>query len=136
MIVRRYGATVQEVVPNFDARAMTEVGFLRQSGFSMPRSEFEQAYERGEAHELSADAAGDVQGDVEEAVLTELREKLAALEAGLRDGEVLLIENEPGVDQPKTRGTQATQVVGVENRLHFTYTIDPPLKVAVWRPRG
>lgn len=136
MIVRRYGSTIQQVSPNFDARAMNEVGFLRESGFSMPRDEFEQAYERGAAHELAADAAGDVQGEVEEAVLKTLREELASLEASLADGEVLLIENEMGVDQAKTRGAQTTQVVGGENRLHFTYSIDPPLRVAVFRRRA
>ena len=136
MIVRRYGATIQQVSPNFDAHAMNEVGFLRGGGFSVARDEFEATWDRGQAHELTAEAAGDVQNQVEEAVLRTLRDELASLEASLADGEVLLVESEPGKDQPKTRSTQSTQVVGTENRLHFTYAIDPPLRVAVWRRRA
>ena len=29
MIVRRYGNRIQSVTPNFNARAMTEIGFVR-----------------------------------------------------------------------------------------------------------
>lgn len=136
MIVRRYGSTIQEVTPNFDARAMTEVGFLRGGGFSVPTTEFEADWSRGEVHELAATAEGDVQGEVEEQVLARLSEQLEQVQTKLADGEVLLIENEPGKDPPKTRGTQVTKVVGAENRLYFTYTIDPPLRVSVWRRAG
>jgi hypothetical protein len=133
MLVRRYGATIQSVVPNFDAHAMNEVGFLREGGWSLPVGEFESAYVKGEVHELSADAEGGVQGEVEAAVLDSLREKLARIQAGLGSDEVLMVENEPSKDQPKTRSTQTTSVVGTENRLYFQYTVDPPLRVAIWR---
>jgi hypothetical protein len=133
MLVRRYGTTIQSVAPNFDAHAMNEVGFLRESGWSLPVSEFESKYVKGEVHELSAQAEGGVQAEVEAAVLNALGEKLAGVEASLGAEQVLLIENEPGRDQPKTRSTQTTNVIGPENRLYFQYTIDPPLRVAVWR---
>ncbi len=136
MIVRRYGSTIQNVTPNFDARAMNEVGFLRDGSFNLPAADFESEWTGSEPHLLSASAEGDVQGDVEERVLTELREKLAALEAKLADGEVLYVENEVGKDQAKTRGTQTTKVVAGENRLYFAYTIDPPLRVSVWRRKA
>jgi hypothetical protein len=133
MLVRRYGATIQSVAPNFDAHAMNEVGFLREGGWSLPASEFESTYTKGEVHELAAEAEGGVQGEVEAAVLDTLREKLARIEASLGPDEVLLVENEVGKDQPKTRSTQTTNVIGTENRLRFQFTIDPPLRVAVWR---
>jgi len=112
---------------------MNEVGFLREGGWSLPVSEFESTYRKGEVRELTAEAEGDVQGEVEAAVLASLREQLAGVEASLGPDEVLLVENEPGKDQPKTRSTQTTTVVGHENRLRFQYTVDPPLRVAVWR---
>jgi hypothetical protein len=136
MIVRRYGNTVLNVTPNFDARAMNEVGFLRDGSWSLPTSEFEASYERGEEHALTAQAEGDVQDEVEETMLEDLRRQLDAVEAGLAEGEVLRIESEQGRDYPKTRGNQTTLVVGVENRLRFTYEIEPPLRVAVWRPKS
>jgi hypothetical protein len=40
-----------------------------------------------------------------------------------------------GKDQAKTRGTQATKVVATENRLFFTYTIDPPLRIGIHRKK-
>lgn len=136
MIVRRYGVTMQRVTPNFDAHAMNEIGFLRDGGWSLPAKEFETDYERGEVHELTARAQGDVQGAVEEAVLSSLEEQLTGLQTKLGDGEVLVIENQPGTDQAKTRGSQTTLVVEGENRLRFEYNIDPPLRVSVWRPRS
>jgi hypothetical protein len=36
MILRRYGSTFQEVEPNFDARALTEIGFRRTHGKAVP----------------------------------------------------------------------------------------------------
>jgi hypothetical protein len=49
---------------------------------------------------------------------------------------VVVIESEQGKDYPKTREKTTTQVVGNENRLHFERTIDPPLRVALYRPRN
>lgn len=136
MIVRRYGNTVLNVTPNFDARAMNEVGFLRDGSWSMPTADFESSYERGEEHALTASAEGDVQDEVEEQMLVDLGAQLDSLVQRLGEGEVLRIESEQGRDYPKTRGNQQTLVVGGENRLRFTYEIDPPLRVAVWRPKS
>jgi hypothetical protein len=134
MIVRRYGSTVQRVTPNFDAHAMNEVGFLREGSWSMPVAEFESKYAKGQVHELSAESAGDVQAEVENAVLNELHDKLVGIEKALGQGALLMVENQPGKDQPKTRSTQSTRVAGTDNRLHFQYSIDPPLRVSVWQP--
>lgn len=131
MIFRRYGASAHVVRPNFDARAMNEVGF-QKTGESIPWEEFEVMYERAAGHELVARAEGDVQHEAEARLLSELLDQLNQLEAVLGDGRVLLIESESGKDYPKLREKQRTVVVGGENRLYFERTIDPPLRVAVY----
>ena len=134
MIVRRYGSRVQSVRPNFDARAMNEIGFQRDNEWTESADDFFAAYEKVESHELMAAAEGDVQGEAEEKLLESLREQLLALEKAAGD-RVVVIESEQGVDYPKTRHTQTTQVVGNENRLYFRFTVEPPLRVAVYRKR-
>lgn len=135
MIAKRYGSKVHSVTPNFDARAMNEVGFQRDNEWSMPTDEFMDSYEKTETHDLTAAAEGDVQGDAEEKLLVALHQQLAAVEKTVGDGDVLMIESEQGVDYPKTRHTQTNQLVGHENRLYFRFTVEPPLRVAVYRRR-
>lgn len=135
MIARRYGSVVQSVQPNFDSRAMTEVAFLRTSDLSLPADEFFQSYERVEGHELTAAAEGAVKDEAEQALLAHLRQQLLALDAAAEDG-VLLVENSPGNDYPKTRDRTTTLVVAGENRLYFRWTVDPPLRVGVYRRRS
>jgi hypothetical protein len=136
MIVRKYGNTVQSVEPNFDSRAMTEIGFTRTSDFQVPAEEFDGGYERQTLHELTAQADGDVQGEAEDALLASLREQLRELAESTDDERVLFIENRPGADPPKTRCTQTTRVVQGTNRLYFEYVVEPPLRVGVYRRRG
>jgi hypothetical protein len=135
MILRRYGNKVHSVTTNFDSRAMTEIGFMRDNAVSMTADEFESKYARAELHELTAQATGDVQGEVEEKVLADLRDQLTALESAAGPGGIVLIESESGIDYPKTRGTQNTIVEGMDNKLVFGYTIAPPLRVGTWRPK-
>lgn len=132
MIVRRYGTKILSVRPNFDSRAMTEIGFQRDGEFEATTDEFESSHEKVSELALTAAATGAVQGDVEDELLKELAEKLAAAEREAGDG-LLLIENQPGTDQPKTVGTQNTIVEAGENRLRFGYTVEPPLRVSVYR---
>jgi hypothetical protein len=134
MIVRRYGRKVQGVTPNFDPHAMTEVGFVR-GDWSLSAEEFEEKYERVGGREITARETGDVQNQVEHAVLEALREQLLAFESSLGPGEILMVEDEPGVHYPKTRGRQITKSVAGQNRLTFEYTVDPPLHMGVYRPR-
>jgi hypothetical protein len=131
VIVRRYGTTVQSVQPDFDANAMNEIGFRRDDAWSMPADAFLHEYERTEAHELTAVKDGPVQSECEAALLRSLHEQLMAVHEAAGDG-MLLIENEQ-VDYPKTRHTQTTHVVEDQNRLHFRYRVEPPLRVAVYR---
>jgi thioredoxin reductase (NADPH) len=78
-------------------------------------------------------ACGDVQDHTEQQLLDRLQEQIEALVAGLGDGEVLVVENEQGHDYPKTRQQTANVIIEGENRLHFTYTIAPLLRIAVYR---
>jgi hypothetical protein len=135
LILRRYGNKVSTVTPNFDSRAMSEIGFVREGNVTMTAEEFAEKYVRTDGRELRAQAAGDVQAVVEEQMLADLRRQLIELDAALPAGSVILIENEAGVDHPRTRGRQTTTVVGTENRLAFEFTIDPPLRVGVYRSR-
>ena len=135
MIAKRYGSKIQSVTPNFDANAMNEVGFQRDNEWSVPTEEFLETYEKLESHELTAAAEGDVQGEAEEKLLESLHEQLLAVANTVRDDGVLLIESEQGQDYPKTRHTQSNHVVGHENRLYFRFTVEPPLRVAVYRKR-
>ena len=136
MILRRYGNTIHSVTPNFDSRAMTEIGFTRDGQMTVPANEFVETYERLDGRELTAEASGDVQGDVEDGVLASLREQLDGLHREVGEERVLLIENQMGKDQAKTRGSQTTKVVENANRLYFQYTIDPPLKVGIYHRKG
>lgn len=133
MIVRRYGSTVQSVEPNFDSRAMTEIGFQRSSALSIPTEEFLATYEKEEERAFTAAAEGDVKDEAEAALLAQLLAQLRALEAEVGEDRLLLIESQPGQDYPKTRDKTTTTVVGYENRLHFSWTIEPPLRVGVYR---
>lgn len=133
MIAKRYGARLQSVRPNFDARAMNEIGFMRDNEWSESVEAFQADHDKAEVHELTAAAEGEVQGEAEERLLQSLEEQLLAIEQAA--GGAVVIESEQGVDYPKTRHTQKTQLVEGANRLYFRFTVEPPLRVAVYRPR-
>ena len=133
MILKRYGETVQSVELNFDSRAMTEIGFRRDRKLSMPSEEFAERYEAVETLEFTADADGAVQDEAERAVLSALEEQVRALEGKLDESQVILIESAQGVDYPKTRDRKRNEARDGEIRAHFHWTIDPPLRVGVYR---
>jgi hypothetical protein len=132
VIVRQYGTKVQSVEPNFEAHAMNEIGFRRDNEWSLPTDEFFETHEKLETHALTAAAEGDVQNEVESQLLQLLEQQLRAVKQAASDGFVF-IESEQGNDYPKTRHTQTTQVVDGANRLYFRFTVEPPLRVAVYR---
>lgn len=136
MILRRYGTSVHSVVPNFDSKALTEIGFRRDQKLSQPTDEFEASHQRVRDHGLAATADGYVHDEVERALLTDLESQLGRIEEELGEDEVLLIESEQGTDYPKTRTQQKTVVIEGENRLNFITTVHPPLRVAVYRRGG
>lgn len=136
MILKRYGSSVQSVETNFDARALTEIGFRRDQRLSMPAEAFESGFEKVDERALTASAAGPVQDEAEEALLADLEEQLAAWLGELGEGEVLLVESEQGQDYPKTRCQQKTVVEQGETRPHFQFTVDPALRLARYRRLG
>ena len=133
MILRRYGTTIQSVETNFDSKAFTEIGFRRDHAYSSPTDDFLGSHERISEHLLEAESEGDVQDEVESAMLKKLLDQLEEIDGDLTEGEFILIESEPGQDYPKTRTRQKNVVVDGENRLHFYSSVSPPLKVAVFR---
>ena len=136
MILRRYGKNIESVEVDFDARAMTEIGFRRDRAFSIPTDEFESTYERVDGAELTTTASGDVQDEAEKQVLDALLSELRAFEAASGDGEVVLVESQQGVDYPKTREERTNVIVDGTNQFQFTWHIDPPLKVGRYRKNG
>ena len=135
MILRRYGTTIQSVEANFDSKAFTEIGFRRDHAYSCPTEDFLDRHDRISEHLLDAESEGDVQDEVESAMLAKLLDQLEKIEGDAADDEFVLIESEKGADYPKTRTRQKNTVVEGENRLYFYSSVSPPLKVAVFRPR-
>ena len=135
MIFRRYGNAYQSVELNFDSKALNEIGFRRDRVESIPVEELE-TFEKKTTHELVAEAEGSVQDETESLLLERLAGQLLAIDRNLGPGEVIVVENDQGHDWPKTRQQTKNVIVGGENRLHFTYTMGPPLRATVWRRQG
>ena len=133
MILKQYGTTFQSVVPNFDSKALNEVGFRRDRALSVAVEDFREQYERAAVHELEAEVEGMVQDHTEQELLNRVEAQLQELVEGLGDGQVLVLENGDGHDYPKTRQRTSNVVVQGENRLHFVYSIAPALRVGVYR---
>ncbi|MFW6199929.1 MAG: hypothetical protein ACOC8K_05100 [Gemmatimonadota bacterium] len=135
MILRRYGSTVQSVTLNFDARAISEVGFRRDHSFSLPADEFDEAYEKVDERELATTSESAVQDEGETALLDQLEARVLDLDEKLDDDHVLLVEN-TAEDYPKTRDTKKEVVIEGKNRLHFSWRIDPPLRLGIYRRKS
>ena len=133
MILRRYGTSVQSVDLNFDSRALSEIGFRRNKEHSEPVDAFMVRCERVSGHDFSGQADGSVQSEVERRLLKDMESEILRIHGGLGLDEVLLIESEQGIDYPKTR--TRTVIVDGENRLRFTASVHPPLRVGVYRKR-
>lgn len=136
MIFRRYGTTYQSVDMNFAAEALNEIGFRRNREESFPADELEARYGAVETVELTAEAEGAVQNDTEQALLDELARKVEEQLERLPEGGILVVENESGHDYPRTHQKTTNIVERGENKLRFTYTMDPPLRVTLYRPAG
>lgn len=136
MIFRRYGTTYQSVDMDFAAEALSEIGFRRNRQESIPADDLEDRYDHMETVELTAEAEGYVQNDTEQVLLDRLRDKVEEQLARLPEGGILLVENDKGHDYPRTHQETRKVVERGENRLHFAYSMDPPLRVALYRPAG
>jgi hypothetical protein len=135
MILKRYGNQLHSVRPNFDARAMNEIGFQRDHEFSIPADEFAEKFTRIDEKHFTGQGAGMVQQDAEEAALAQLRADLDACTGGLASGCVVVVESEQGQNYPKMREKVTNLVIEGENKLHFERTIDPPLRIGIYEPR-
>lgn len=135
MILKRYGTMLHSVQPDFDSRALTEIGFRRDRRLSVRASDFDEGYEAAGVVELSAAADGPVHDEAEQELLRNLEGELRRVEAGAEEGGVVVIESRQGVDYPKTRDRKQNQVRDGRNRLYFHWTIDPPLRVGIFRRR-
>ena len=136
MLIRRYGSNIQSVEPNFQPNALTEIAFTRTDEFRSDTETFHEEWQKTESHEVTGETEGNVKTEVESALLVDLRSQLDAIVADAGEDAVVLVENGPGPDHPKMRDSTKTLVVAGENRLRFTYTVDPPLRVAVYRRAG
>lgn len=135
MILKRYGNKLHSVTPNFDPRAMNEIGFQRDHEFSVDADEFQSNYSRIEEHALTGSGEGMVQNDAEQAALDQLSAQLTALHEGGAD-RVLVIESEQGQNYPKLREKVTNLVVDGENKLHFARTIEPPLLIGIYQRKS
>lgn len=133
MIFRRYGTSYQSVDVNFDSLALNEIAFRRNREESIPADGFDDDYETVARHEFVAEAEGNVQDETEAVLLERLEEQVQHLHGALDEDQILVVENEQGHDWPKTKQKTANVIVEGENRLHFHYTVSPPLRVTVRR---
>ena len=136
MLLRRYGSTVQSVDLDFDPRSLNEVSFRRNRELSLSEEEFSGRYEKAREEVLGGEADGPVQSEAEAELLRDLASRVEALMAQLEEGEVLVVENEQGVDYPKVRDRKQGIIVDGENRLYFHWRVDPPLRLGIYRRRA
>ena len=134
MILRRYGSYYHSVRPNFNPNAITEIGFMRDRAASIPASDLKVSHQLAETHELVAEADADVQRDAEKALLANLQKALEKSVARLATGQMLVVLN-GREDWPKTRERREAVIVEGENRFHFHWWVEPPLRMGVYRPR-
>jgi hypothetical protein len=136
MIFKRYGSSYHSVDPHFESTALNEVGFRRDRERSLSADELDAAYERLTTHELAAEADGLVQDHTEQLLLDRIESRLLELEASLEEHCILVVDNGDGRDWPKARQRIRNVVIDGENRLHFEYTVSPPLRMAVYGRRS
>lgn len=136
MILKQYGTSYQSVEPNFNSRALTEIGFRRDRVFSVSAVEFDATYEKVEEKTFSTESEGAVHDHAEEELLRRLEDRVREARAGLGDGELLVVESREGEDYPKTRDKKKNMIVDGENRLYFYWRIDPPLRLGVYRKKS
>lgn len=133
MLLRRFGSSFHSVTPSFDSRALSEISFRKDGAHTVPVEEFERSYLKVSEEAIGGEAEGAVQSAVEDQLLRRLGADVADRLARLSDAEVMVVENEQGVDYPKVRDKKRGTIVEGENRLHFEWRIDPPLRLGHYR---
>jgi len=135
MLFRRYGSSIHRVDPDFDPNALNEISFRRDRAASFPSAELTVGYEKLDEVAVRGETDGPVQTEAEARLMEDLRARLDGLVADLGEGEILLVENEQGLDYPKVKDRKRGIVEEGENRLHFHWKVDPPLRIGVYRRR-
>lgn len=130
-IVRRYGKRVETVEPDFRAEAMTEVGFRRTGEAKWALDEFLDQYAMVRQVDLTAEATDEVQERAEKGMLQSLADKLQGILDALKPDEVLSVESEVGRDYPRTRYDRSSK-----GGQEFTYSLDRPLRLGIFRKRS
>lgn len=102
----------------------------------MSAEELEEGYEKVREETVSGTTEGAVQSEAEIALLDQLQEAITRLLGELDEGELLVFENQTGVDYPKLRDRKEGIIVDGENRLYFHWRVDPPLRFGLYRPRS
>jgi hypothetical protein len=134
-LLRRFGERVRGVEPRFDARALNEIGFQPAGTVDEASESFDARMVAVREVLVESTSDGPVQAEAEALLLDRLRASLDALLADLAEGEVGVVENQPGVDWPKTRERRKDVIVDGENRFHFHWRVDPPLRISIYRGR-
>lgn len=135
MIFKQYGTSYQSVDTNFDAKAMSEIGFRRNREREMPVDDLEAGFVKSDTAEIATQADGSVQTEAEQLMLDRLDERIREMLAELPEGGILVVENQSGHDYPKPRQDIRNVIVEGENRLSFHYTMAPPLRIGVYAPK-
>ena len=135
MLFRRYGKRVESVVTNFNPHALNEIGFRRDHARTLPAAEFAARYSKVAEFAVEDETEGPVQSEAEAEILARLESLVRARTDGLAPGQVLLVENEQGVDYPKLRNRQERLIVRGENRLYFRWRVEPPLRLGLYEFR-
>jgi hypothetical protein len=136
MILKQYGTSYQSVQPNFNSRALTEIGFRRDKQLSISAEELEANYEKVGGREFAPESEGHVHDRAEEDLLRNLEDGVKECVADLGEGEILVVESREGEDYPKTRDRKKNVVVDGENRLYFYWRVEPPLRLGVYRKKS
>jgi len=123
------------VAPHFEARALTEIRFLPEDTEVLTLEAFEGGWVALDTQSLSVEAEGPVQGEAEAELLRRLEAALRDRLGGLAPGEILVVENQLRADWPRTREHRSDVIVEGENRFHFQWRVDPPLRLTRYRER-
>jgi len=134
VIFRRYGSSYQSVDVDFDAMAFNDIGFRRNRQEKIPVAGFDDVYALIETVEVRAEAEGPVQSETKQLLLARLQTNLVELSGRLPERGILVVENESGHDYPKTRQDTSNVIEEGENRLRFEYSLEPALRVSLYRP--
>lgn len=134
MLLLRRGSVLVAVHPHFRATAITEIAFLPVASSGTSEGEAAElppfhALRLVDTLQLDPVVEGSVQVETEARLLEAL---LAGIETALTEtpkDQVLVIENQAGMDWPRTCETRSDVLDPMGNRLHFRWHVEPALRL-------